>query len=132
MCEWSPPAPENCSIVDRLWVPTSQRFVARKRNFASSGWFPTALMVPNRFGTSTPLRATGSVVVVMAGLLVRVDCSVPARMRDRPDRVLETTWRSSGEGTTNSGPGHHGRVIVEFGEFEIDTARFELRHRGEP
>jgi len=23
-------------------------------------------------------------------------------------------------------------VIVEFGEFEIDTARFELRHRGEP
>ena len=28
--------------------------------------------------------------------------------------------------------GHHGSVIFEFDEFELDTGRFELRRRGEP
>src|SRR5262245_42710799 len=38
---------------------------------------------------------------------------------------MEEFWR------TAQGASHHGRVIYEFGEFEIDTARFEVRRAGE-
>ena len=56
-------------------------------------------------------------------------------MRDRGYPFLETVWRSSGDLPTVPRvwpAGHHGRVILEFDEFEIDTNRFELRYRGEP
>ena len=34
--------------------------------------------------------------------------------------------------TASAPAGHHGAVIFEFDEFELDTGRFELRRRGEP
>src|SRR3954469_3076212 len=40
-------------------------------------------------------------------------------------------WRRAGELLEKAPAGHHGRVIFEFRDFEIDTARFELRRSGE-
>src|SRR5689334_2672099 len=126
---WSPPAPENCSIVVRLCVPATQRYVARNRNCPRSGWLRTAPIVPKRFGTSTPLRGVRSVVVlVMAFSFVGCLLDTTHDAGSGPSGLgddLESIWRSS------EGGSHHGRVIFEFDEFEIDTVRFELRSSGE-
>src|SRR5262245_14140829 len=113
-------------MVVRLWVPITQRLVARNWNFASSGLPRTASMVPKRFGTSTPLRLGVSVVVTVSSL-VACDPGPDAgrsRMRDREPPSLEKTWRGSGE------TGHDWPVIFEFDDFELDTERFELRRSG--
>src|SRR5262245_17101488 len=117
-------------MVVRLWVPITQRLVARNWNFASSGLPRTASIVPKRFGMSTPLRLGDSVVVTVGSFVdgpVACDPGPDAgrsRMRDRKPPSLEKTWRGSGE------TGHDWPVIFEFDDFELDTERFELRRSG--
>src|SRR3954447_3052283 len=65
-CRWviSCFAPWKPWIVDWLWVPLSQRFVARNWNLARSASARTASRVANRVAVSTPLRVALSMLVM--------------------------------------------------------------------
>src|SRR3954470_5119987 len=89
MWSCSPPAPEKLSIVVRLWVPMTQRFVARKRNAASSGRLRIASIVSKRLARSTPLAAAVPGVVVLMGPTVR-----PRRAFGLGED-LEDSWRTA-------------------------------------
>ena len=121
-------------MVVRLWVPITQRLVARNWNWASSRRPRTTSMVPKRPGTSTPLAVIGSVVALTPASLASGcrpgRCDSDAQRLRLETAVLESwraTWRMSWRT-----PRHHGRVIFEFEDFELDTERFELRQAGQP
>jgi hypothetical protein len=65
---WSPPAPLKLSIVPRLCVPATQRWLDRNWNVASGGFSLTTLMVANRFGVSTRSAALAPGGLLHCGL----------------------------------------------------------------
>src|SRR5688572_27108279 len=67
-------------MVERLWVPLTQRLVARNWNLAMSGLAFTASRVANSVAVSTPLRVGNSVVFMSCDLRLVVSYEW---MRDR-------------------------------------------------
>src|SRR5690242_2613017 len=95
-------------MVDWLWVPDSQRLVARNWNLARSVSPFTASRVANRVAVSTPLRTALS-VVVMDSLLIRgrsgAADSRPVEVRRAapvahpcPARICDTRAQHGGRG----------------------------------
>ena len=129
----SAPAPEKDSMVVRLWVPITQRFVARNWNWASSRRPRTTSMVPKSPGTSTPLAVIGSVVALTPASLASGVAPVGATGVHHAGTAAPGSWRARGGFLEKRrGTPSLASVIFGFEDFELDTERFELRQAGQP